>query len=117
MQTQTLEPTTQKIHAVIYEKPRCPQCKMTKKWLEDNRHTLEWTNLYYGNENETNVIDINATDEKKKEWSLEKVSKLKAKYQIQQLPFIKIVDENNNVLDSWAGFRPNKLNEWQDKIK
>ena len=60
-------------------------------------------------------IDITSPDERKRNWSIQKVEKLKEKYKIRQLPFIKIVDDDNNVLDSWTGFRPSKINEWYGK--
>lgn len=60
---------------------------------------------------------LSIADERKRNWSIKKVEKLKGKYQIQQLPFIKIVDDDNNILDSWTGFLPGKITEWSKKLE
>ena len=98
------------VHAVLYTKPKCIQCKMTKKKME--ALGFPYVDNYYGDYHEDNSIDITSPDERKRNWSIQKVEKLKEKYKIRQLPFIKIVDDDNNVLDSWTGFRPSKINEW-----
>ena len=68
-------------------------------------------------EAEKSKVSKKVIDEKKRNWSIEKIEKLKQKYHIKSLPFIKIVDDNNKVLDSWVGFRPDKISEWCSKIK
>ncbi|MFR0563860.1 glutaredoxin family protein [Lacticaseibacillus paracasei] len=67
-------------------------------------------NNYYGNADKSNTIDVSAED--KREWSQHKVERLKAKYHIQQLPLVKIVDEEGRLVEYWSGFRPNKINEY-----
>ncbi|AHJ34505.1 hypothetical protein AF91_15065 (plasmid) [Lacticaseibacillus paracasei N1115] len=37
---------------------------------------------------------------------------MKAKYHIQQLPLVKIVDDEGNLIEYWSGFRPNKINQY-----
>lgn len=47
-----------------------------------------------------------------REWSQHKVERLKAKYHIQQLPLVKIVDDEGHLIEYWSGFRPNKINQY-----
>ena len=103
------------IHAVLYTKPKCVQCKMTRRKM--TALNFPYVDNYYGDCHEDNSIDVESSDEKKRNWSIEKIEKLKQKYHIKSLPFIKIVDDNNKVLDSWVGFRPDKISEWCSKIK
>ena len=98
------------VHAVLYTKPKCVQCKMTKK-------KMEALGFPYVDNHEDNSIDITSSDKRKRNWSIQKIEKLKEKYKIGQLPFIKIVDDDNNVLDSWTGFLPGKITEWYGKIE
>ena len=53
-----------------------------------------------------------AEDKRKREWSQHKVERLKTKYHIQQLPLVKIVDDEGNLIEYWSGFRPNKINQY-----
>ncbi|EPD04206.1 hypothetical protein Lpp70_13859, partial [Lacticaseibacillus paracasei subsp. paracasei Lpp70] len=55
---------------------------------------------------------LSAEDKRKREWSQHKVERLKAKYHIQQLPLVKIVDDEGNLIEYWSGFRPNKINQY-----
>lgn len=103
------------IHAVLYTKPKCVQCKMTRRKM--TVLNFPYVDNYYGDCHEDNLIDVESSDEKKRNWSIEKIEKLKQKYHIKSLPFIKIVDDDNKVLDSWVGFRPDKISEWCLKIK
>lgn len=101
----------QAVHAVIYTKPNCMPCKMTTRLLDSKQ--VPYVNSYYGNSNETNDVDVMSPDNKKRTWSEQKVEKLKAKYNIQSLPLIKIVeDDSGKELDFWSGFRPDKIKEW-----
>ncbi|MDV7714862.1 NrdH-redoxin [Oenococcus oeni] len=65
----------------IYTRDDCPQCYMTKKWLDN--HQLKYT-------------EINISRDKKY------IDYLKAKG-AQQTPYV-VTDREN-----WSGFRPNKL--------
>lgn len=99
-----------KTHAVLYTKPNCPACKMPTKWFD--RLGYPYQNTYYGNADKSNSIDVSAEDQRKREWSQHKVERLKAKYHIQQLPLVKIVDDEGRLIEYWSGFRPNKINEY-----
>lgn len=99
-----------KTHAVLYTKPNCPACKMTTKWFD--RLGYPYQNTSYGNADKSNTIDVSAEDQRKREWSQHKVERLKAKYHIQQLPLVKIVDDEGNLIEYWSGFRPNKINQY-----
>lgn len=99
------------VHAVIYTKPHCPQCKMTTRLMDQLGFPYE--NTYYGNSEESNSIDVNSDDERKRSWSERKVERLKEKYQIQQLPLVKIIDDDTEaLLEYWAGFQPSKIQKW-----
>lgn len=44
----------------------------------------------------------------------EKSRKIKAKYGIQSLPLIKIIDdETEEELEYWSGFKPDQIKYWQ----
>ncbi|EKP96992.1 hypothetical protein [Lactobacillus casei] len=58
-----------------------------------------YQNTYYGNADEINSIEVSAADKRKREWSLHKVKSLNAKYHIQQLPFVKIVDDGGHLIE------------------
>ena len=104
-----------KLHAVLYTKPHCMPCKMTTKLLDNLG--MPYENTYYGNSEQTNSIELDSQDIAKREWSEQKVEKLKAKYQITSLPLIKIIDdETEQVLDVWSGFVPNKIKFWNSNI-
>ena len=104
-----------KLHAVLYTKPNCMPCKMTTKLLDSLG--LPYENTYYGNSEQTNSIELDSHDIAKREWSEQKVEKLKAKYQITSLPLIKIIDdESEQVLDVWSGFVPDKIKFWNAKL-
>jgi len=97
-------------HAVLYTKPNCQACKQTTRLFD--RLGYPYENTYYGNSDETNAIDITAADKRKREWSLRKVESLKAKYHIQQLPLVKIVDDDGKLIEYWSGFQMNKIREY-----
>ena len=104
-----------KLHAVLYTKPHCMPCKMTTKLLDSLG--MPYENTYYGNSEQTNSIELDSKDIAKREWSEQKVEKLKAKYQITSLPLIKIIDdETEKVLDVWSGFVPDKIKFWNLNI-
>ena len=104
------------IHAVIYTKPHCMPCKMTTKLMDSLG--MPYENTYYGNLEETNSIELDSHNEVKRTWSEKKVEKLKAKYNITSLPFIKIIDdETGEELEFWSGFRPEKIKKWNSEIQ
>ena len=68
---------------------------------------------YYDNTHESNEIDINSLDANKKAWSNRKIESFKSKYPaITSFPVVKVVDDNNNLIDIWGGFNPAKLRQW-----
>ncbi|WP_368651780.1 glutaredoxin family protein [Lactococcus raffinolactis] len=102
------------IHAVIYTKPHCMPCKMTTKLMDSLG--MPYENTYYGNLEETNSIELDSHNEVKRTWSEKKVEKLKSKYNITSLPFIKIIDdETEEELEFWSGFRPEKIKKWNSE--
>ena len=44
----------QTVHAVLYTKPHCIQCKMSTKLMDELG--LPYENTYYGNSEETKII-------------------------------------------------------------
>lgn len=44
------------VHAVLYTKPHCIQCKMSTKLMDELG--LPYENTYYGNSEETNSIEL-----------------------------------------------------------
>ncbi|EPC54245.1 Glutaredoxin family protein, partial [Lacticaseibacillus paracasei subsp. paracasei CNCM I-4270] len=46
------------IHFVIYEKPNCESCRLTKRWLAEHGQHFRTTN----HRGESNLVDINAND-------------------------------------------------------
>lgn len=62
-----------KVHAVLYTKPHCVQCKMSTKVMDEVG--LPYENTYYGNSEETNSIEVNSINEQKRTWSEKKVEK------------------------------------------
>lgn len=99
------------VHAVLYTKPHCVQCKMSTKLMDELNFPYE--NTYYGNSDETNSIELDSQNERKRSWSENKVEKLKAKYGIRSLPLIKIIDdETEEELEFWSGFQPDRIKHW-----
>lgn len=101
------------VHPVIYTKEHCPACTMTQRLFKQNN--ISYVDNYYGNMQETNELDLSSSDKAKREWSDKKIQKLKDKYMISSLPFIKVVDDEGGVKDFWSGFRPDKIKEWFPK--
>ena len=78
---------------------------------------MPYENTYYGNSEQTNSIELDSHNEVKRTWSEKKVEKLKTKYNITSLPFIKIIDdETEEELEFWSGFRPEKIKKWNSEI-
>lgn len=103
-------------HLVIYTKPKCIQCKMTIKLLKELNY--KYIDNYYGNKQETNVIDIQSNDENKRKWSEKKIESLKRKTNLKTMPIIKVRDDNTGeLLDTWGGFQPSKIKYWHNKNK
>lgn len=98
------------LHIVIYGKPNCFPCSMSKKYLVEN--DIPHTDCYYGNPEETNMVDVSSTNQKKREWSEQKIEKLKATYGAKAMPVVKVVDGTNNVIDYWTGYQPNKIQQY-----
>lgn len=95
---------------VLYTKPHCPQCHITQRRF--NEHDVPCQTTYYGNKNESNEIDIQSENPKKRKWSFQKVNDLKQKYHVQALPFVKIINaKTGEILDSWTHFQPDKIDK------
>lgn len=97
-------------HLVLYTKNNCVSCKMTHKLLDTLN--VDYTDCYHGNPDETNEINLESSDPKKVAWSQAKIDKLSSKYNVHQMPFIKVVDEKGNMIDSWSGFRPDRIKQF-----
>lgn len=102
-----------KLHFVVYSKTQCPACMMTKRKL--NELGVNYVDNYYGDETKPNLIDL--TDESRREWSEQKITKLKEKYGVSSMPIVKVVDEENNLVDVFGGLNMQKLNEWSTKVE
>lgn len=101
----------QPLHAVVYTKPNCVQCKMTMRLMDEL--DISYVDTYYGDANKTNSIDIQSNKQDKRAWSIAKVNKLKEKYHIQQMPLVKIInDETGELMEYWAGFKPEKIHAY-----
>ena len=61
------------IHFVIYEKPNCESCRLTKRWLAEHGQHFRTTN----HRGESNLVDINANDPLKRAWSHQKIVKFR----------------------------------------
>lgn len=100
-------------HAVIYTKVNCPKCRMTVHLFETYR--IPYQNSYYGNLDEPNLIDLDATNERRRCWSQKKVEKLKAKG-VHTMPYVEVIDDQASagkkkpvIVDDWSDFRPDKI--------
>ena len=102
--------TVTPLHIVIYSKNNCRACQMNKRFIAE--HNIEYVDNYYGNPDEPNYLDLESTDPNRQQWSWDKLSKIKSKYNVSQMPLVKVVDEEGNLMDYWSGFRPNKIREW-----
>lgn len=71
----------------VYSKPRCMQCEMTKKWLNQNK--IEFEN-----------VDIEANPG---------AFELLKHYGFKSLPVVVIDDEFNDPSKAWTGFQVDKL--------
>lgn len=101
-------------HLVIYTKPNCIQCKMTIKLLKNLKYP--YVDNYYGNKNETNLIDIQSSDKNKRSWSEQKIESLKRKTNLKTMPIIKVRDDKTGeLLDTWGGFQPTKIKYWHSQ--
>ena len=74
---------------IVYAKPNCIQCEMTKIWLDQNKIQFE-------------SVDTEANPE-----ALELLSR----YGWQTLPVVAIDDEISDNSKSWSGFQVDKLEE------
>nr|DAJ64081.1 MAG TPA: glutaredoxin-like protein [Caudoviricetes sp.] len=73
--------------SIVYSKPRCMQCEMTKMWLTQNKIPFE-------------AVDIEANP-----GALE----LLRHYGWQTLPVVTLDDELSDKSKAWAGFQIDKL--------
>lgn len=90
-----------KAHFVVYSKPHCPQCMGLKMFLKAKN--LNFVECYHGNKQETNVIDIESTDENKRNWSEMKRQKF-IDEGYQQMPIVRVYDdENNKLVETFTG--------------
>ena len=76
------------IHFVIYEKPNCESCRLTKRWLAEHGQHFRTTN----HRGESNLVDINANDPLKRAWSHQKIVKFReAGY--DRFPVVRVRDD------------------------
>ncbi|MFT8773743.1 MAG: glutaredoxin [Lacticaseibacillus paracasei] len=96
------------IHFVIYEKPNCESCRLTKRWLAEHGQHFRTTN----HRGESNLVVLNANDPLKRAWSHQKIVKFReAGY--DRFPVVRVRDDaTGDVLATWSGFRPEALASW-----
>lgn len=91
----------EKAHFVVYSKPHCPQCMGLKMFLKAKN--LNFVDCYHGNEAETNELDINSEDEKKRNWSESKRQKF-IEEGYQQMPIVRVYnDATDSVIETFTG--------------
>ena len=76
----------------VYSKVNCMPCAFTKKWLE--KHNVDY--------------EYEEFDPKSGE-SYEQVRAQLMQFGFTSFPIVTLLDEDNNLVDSWHGFAPNKL--------
>ena len=69
-------------------------CKMTNNVLQSLHQTINHVVLEDSNPKTAPLIE-----------------KLKTKYHVRQMPFVKVV-QNDQVKDTWSGFHPDKIKQW-----
>lgn len=98
-------------HLVIYSKPNCVQCKMTKMLIQ--KLNYPYSDNYHGDLHLNNVIDINSNDSKKREWSEHKIQSLIRKTGLHKMPIVKVRDNDTGaILDTFGGFQPDRIKKW-----
>ena len=96
------------IHFVVYEKPQCESCRLTKRWLLAHHQHFRTTNQ----RGESNLVDTSAEDPLKRAWSAQKVVKFRADG-YDRFPVVRVRDdETGDVLATWSGFHPEALASW-----
>lgn len=88
----------------VYNKPNCPKCKMTERFLNEFEIPYEVTTL-----------DILSQDEKVKQESSETIQRIKEQFGVHELPLVLVEERNglNNtrLINHWSGFDVNQLKE------
>lgn len=77
----------------VYSKVNCMPCSFTKKWLEHHNVNYEYEEF----------------DPKSGE-SYEQVRAQLMQFGFTSFPIVTLLDDDDNLVDSWHGFAPNKLN-------
>ena len=96
------------IHFVVYEKPQCESCRLTKRWLLAHHQHFRTTNQ----RGESNLVDTSAEDPLKRAWSAQKVVKFRADG-YDRFPVVRVRDdETGDGLATWSGFHPEALASW-----
>lgn len=104
------------VHFVLYTKPHCIQCKMTHNIL--NTMHIKAVENYHGNPKETNLIDPDSSNQAKAAWSQRKIKSLVKKTGLHAMPIVKIYDDKSGkLLDTWGGFKPDKIKQWAPKAQ
>lgn len=98
------------VHLVIYTKTNCVQCKMTLALVK--QLGIPYVDNYYGDESQTNQLDLESKDDVKRQWSEQKVEDIKSKYNIHQMPLVKALDDEGNMVEFWGGFQPTKIKKY-----
>lgn len=107
-------------HFVLYTKPNCVKCKMTKRLLDQYHANYQTT--YYNRPDQPNLIDLNDPNPTRRAWSAAKIAKFKAQG-IQSMPVVKVVDDASSpanakpvFVDQWSDFRPDKIKAWAQRV-
>lgn len=95
------------MHFVIYSKTNCSNCLRTEALLKGMKSAVA-TN-YYGDETKPNLANFETNDPDKVAYREHLVKKLKERYHAMAFPVVKVVDKDNNLIDCWDGFKPDKL--------
>lgn len=91
----------EKAHFVLYSKPGCPQCRALTFYFKAKHFNFQ--DHYYNNEEETNCVDINSENERKRKWSEKKRQKF-IDEGFKSFPVVRVYnDEKNELVETFTG--------------
>ena len=76
----------------VYSKVNCFPCKLTKRWLSEHNINYDYEEF-----------------DPKEEADYAVVRERLMEYGFMSFPVVTITDDENNVVNKWSGFSPNKL--------
>lgn len=76
----------------VYSKVNCFPCKLTKRWLSEHNVNYDYEEF-----------------DPKEEADYAVVRERLMEYGFMSFPVVTVTDDDNNVVNKWAGFAPNKL--------